>query len=118
MPEGALRDWHFGQLRAALQALATPAGQLTLFPDAAPKPNELAFRFEHWAGLVRTTYRDELSPLLTAALDAIDLKFTTISRDETEFGADTSTEWDDLRALAREALDAFGWAEGSAPLTS
>jgi hypothetical protein len=118
MSEGALRDWHFGQLRAALQALATAAEQLPLFPDATPKPNELVFRFEHWAGLVRATYCDDLSPGHTAALDAIDARFATISRDEAEFGADTSAEWGDVRTLARAALDAFGWSEGSAPVAS
>jgi hypothetical protein len=117
MAEGALREWHFGQLRAALQALALTGEQLTLFPDAAPRPNELVFGFEHWAGLVRATYPDDVSPGQAAALAAIDAQFATISRDESEFGADTSGEWDDVRLLARAALDAFGWSEGTAPAT-
>ena len=112
------RTWHFKQLKWSLQALAQAgAAQPTLFPEEPPKPGDLAFGFDHWAGVVRDLYGTELTELQAAALDGIAGKLETMSRDGAEFDVElwtdaalaTSELWAEVRQLALSALDAFGW---------
>jgi hypothetical protein len=124
--DNALRAWHFKRLHWSLQALAAAgSNQRLLFPDSAPTADELAFDFDHWASVVRTTYDRELSAGQTEALQAIDRMFGTLSSDEAEFGLglwtetalQTTDQWAEVRRLAGAALDAFGWRSdaGSEP---
>ena len=116
--DGAQRSWRFRQLQRTLQALAMAASeQLTLFPDIVVKPDELAFDFEHWDDVIRSNHASELTREQLAALAAIARRFETMARDAAEFDAmvwtdaalGASVEWEDIRRLARAALDAFGW---------
>jgi hypothetical protein len=116
--ENALRAWHFKQLKWSLQALATAtSGQRPLFPDSAATVDELAFDFDHWAFLVRGSYLQDLSRPQADALEGIERKLATMSRDGAEFAPDLWTEealtssvhWAQVRELAGLALDAFGW---------
>jgi hypothetical protein len=111
------RAWHFKQLKWSLQGLARAgAPQPTLFPEES-NPDDLAFAFDHWAGLVQDAYGAELSKPQVAALEAICSKLGTMSRDGTEFEVELWTEvalattghWADVRGLASSALEAFGW---------
>jgi hypothetical protein len=112
------RAWHFKQLKWSLQALARAgSAQPTLFPEESPKPDDLAFGFDHWAGLVRDAYGALLPERQSSALEAIARKLETMSRDGAEFDVELWTEaalsatehWADVRLLAVAALDEFGW---------
>jgi hypothetical protein len=116
--EHALRSWHFRQLRWSLQALAAAGSdQRTLFPDHIVTADELAFDFDHWAGVIRSTYEQDLSRPQAESLAAIDRKLATMSREGVEFDLElwteaalsTSEHWAGVRRLARSALEAFGW---------
>ena len=112
------RTWHYTKLRHSLQRLAIAGSeQPALFPEFTLKPSELALEFDHWSSFIRSTYEGELSKEQQSALSAICRKLSTISRDGAEFDVDlwtesaltTSTHWDELRALAADALGQFGW---------
>jgi hypothetical protein len=112
------RSWHFQQLKWSLQALAQAGSpQRVLFPERSPGPGDLAFGFDHWTVVVRDLYGTDLTDDQSAALDAIASKLRTLSRDGAEFDADvwteramaTSEHWEEIRAMALGALDAFGW---------
>jgi len=116
--ENALRAGHFRELKWSLQALAIPASdQLSLFPQFAAKPDELARDFDHWASVVNENYEEELSSAQIDALAAISQTFQTISGHAAEFEAELWTEeavrssshWDDIRRVAAVALEVFGW---------
>jgi hypothetical protein len=115
--EHALRSWHFRQLRWSLQALAAAGSdQRTLFPDHVVTADELAFDFDHWAGVIRSNYERDLSRPQAESLGAIDQKLATMSRDGVEFDLElwteaalsTSEHWAGVRRLATSALEAFG----------
>ena len=118
--DDAQRSWHFKQLRRALRALAVAGSdQPALFPDAVASADDLAFGFDHWSDLVHNSYGGDLTRSQTEALDAIERKLATMSKDGAEFDVDvwtdaalsTSEHWSDLRQLATVALESFGWQE-------
>jgi hypothetical protein len=122
--EHALRSWHFRQLRWSLQALAAAGSdQRTLFPDHVVTADELAFDFDHWAGVIRSNYEPDLSRPQAESLGAIDQKLATMSRDGIEFDLElwteaalsTSEHWSGVRRLATAALEAFGWLVDGRP---
>lgn len=117
------RSWQFRQFRRSLQDLAgAGSDQLALFPDRVEKPDELAWAFEHWATIVRGADESELSATEADAVEALQAKLKTMSRDGAEFGADlwtdsalrSSEQWLEVRQLATAALAAFGWQTGTA----
>ena len=110
------RDGHLRQLRWSLQALAeSGSGQRALFPEAAPGADALALEFDTWSEVVRTNYEADLTPAQRDALDALERKLETMSRDGAEFDAELWTDaaltgsvhWADVRVLATAALAAF-----------
>src|SRR5918996_1329516 len=119
MPQSdAERSSCFRQLKWSLQSLAMSGGeQPLLFPDYAPKPDDLAFEFDRCSSTVRDTYGADLTTAQLDALSAIHTKLATMSRDGADFDADLWTEaalasseqWADVRVLASAALEAFGW---------
>ena len=118
------RDQAFRQLRHALRALATAgAEQPTLFADLATSAQDLASDYDQTAAVIRAEFEGDLSGAQVNALEAIDRKLVTISRDGNEFDADLWTDtalrsgeaWSEIRNLAAAALDAFGWPVDSPP---
>lgn len=114
-----VRDAHFRQLRASLQALALSAStQPALFADLATTPDQLASDFDQAACLILADYDEELTASHERALAQLQQKLATMSRDGAEFDADlwtdaalrSSVHWDDVRQLARGVLEAFGWS--------
>jgi len=121
--QDAQRDWHFRQLKWALQALAAAgSAQQALFPEQAVSADDLAFAFAHWATVIRDVYADDLPAGQMDALDAIETKLATMSRDGAEFDLELWTEtalrssdhWSEIRTLAANGLEAFGWSIDSA----
>ena len=116
------RDGHLRQLRWSLQALAeSGSGQRELFPEAAPGADALALEFDTWAEVVRVNYDADLTPAQRDALDAIERKLETMSRDGAEFDAELWTDaalagsvhWAEVRELAAAALAAFDGPEAA-----
>ena len=112
------RETQLTKLRRSLQALAAPpSGQPALFPDAVAKPDELALDFDSCAAALRARDDGGLSEMQCAALAAIDEQLATMSRLGTELDADIWSEaalshdpnWEQLRRLAADALEIFGW---------
>jgi hypothetical protein len=110
------RASHFAELARSLHALAIAAAdQLTLFPESAVKADDLARGFDYCASAVRRQYGSELSASQLDALEAIEQKLATMSRDGAEFDPDlwtdsalsSSPQWDDVRRLAAAALELF-----------
>jgi hypothetical protein len=106
-------------LKWSLQALAASASeQLALFPDAVAQADELALDFDNCAAVVRGSDDHGLSEAQIDALSAIDNQLATMSRLATELDADMWSEnalkhdqnWVQIRQLAEEALNAFGWS--------
>jgi hypothetical protein len=115
---GVGRDEHFRHLRWALQGLALSGSeQQLLFPDYAASAVNLATDFDQSSVVVRTSYAADLTEGQSAALAAIDAKLTSMSRDGARFDVEiwtdaaleTSEDWSDVRRLAVDALEAFGW---------
>ncbi len=107
------------QLKWSLQRLATAASdQRPLFAEDVLSVDQLASDFDQRASVVRSAYEHDLSRSQVDALEAVDRKLATISRDGAEFDADlwteaaltTSEHWAHVRSLAISALEAFGWA--------
>jgi hypothetical protein len=118
------RDAHLHQLRWSLAELAIAGSeQRALFPEYAPDADDLAFDFDHWSSVVRSSYDGELTRPQIDSLEAIAQKLATMSRDGAEFDVDlwteaalgTSEHWADVRRLASAALEAFGWPVESRP---
>src|SRR5688572_32607527 len=118
------REWHFRQLKWALQALAIPASdQMRLFPDFVVVADELALDFDQWQTVVLGNYDGELSTEQTSSLSEIDRTLDRMSRSGADFTPELWTEvalssnrhWADLRRLAGAALEAFGWPVESPP---
>jgi hypothetical protein len=108
------------RLRRSLQALArTGSSQPALFPEFRVAPDHLVLEFDQAAAVAREHHAETLTPAQQQSLDALEEKFHTMSRDGAEFDADlwtdaalsTSPRWAEIRALAEDALAAFGWTE-------
>jgi len=106
-------------LRWSLQGLANAgSGQAPLFPEQAVSPGELATSFEQAAALVTHGEAGDINERQRSALEAISERFETLTRDEAEFGVELWTEaavasseqWAEVRRLAMDALEAFGWS--------
>jgi hypothetical protein len=97
--------------------------QLVLFPDIVSSVGELALQFDHWAEVIWENYGSELTDTQSTALTALDRKIATMLHDGAEFDAELWTDaglrsnvhWDEVRALAADVLDAFGWSAESVP---
>ncbi len=113
MDRETLVVWVSKELRHSLQALAVPADvQLRLLPDFVCKADELALNFNDCYSLI--TAEAELTDRQKAALDALDAKLDEMggAGNEhlwTEKALGIRPEWEEVRRLAVETLDAFGW---------
>jgi hypothetical protein len=114
-PEEPLR-----QLKWSVQALADAgSSQAPLFPDQSTSPEELASVFDQRLAAIRADDAAPLSAAQSSALDALDAKLSTMSRDGVEFDAElwtdgalrTSEHWTEVRRLAGVALEALAAAD-------
>ncbi len=112
-----MREERFTMLRESLQLLAMPAAaQLAFFP---PRWVETAFELaDYFIGAYRvivSNHPKRLKDDQRRCLDLLHEKLEAVVsvREEeylrTEGALLGSTEWQDLRELAREALRSFGW---------
>jgi hypothetical protein len=115
--ERDIREERFAMLRESLQLLAMPAAaQLAFFP---PRWVETAFELaDYFIGAYRVIVNNHPKRLRADQRRRLDLLHEKLEavvsvREEeylrTEGALLGSTEWQDLRELAREALRSFGW---------
>jgi hypothetical protein len=115
--ERGMREERFTMLRESLQLLAMPAAaQLAFFP---PRWVETAFELaDYFIGAYRVIVSNHPKRLRDDQRRRLDLLHEKLEavlsvREEeylrTEGALLGSTEWQDLRELAREALRSFGW---------
>jgi hypothetical protein len=75
----------------------------------------MALEFEHWHDIVTETQPDTLSVVQRTALFDLEEQLDAMADGEestwTERALRESPAWERVRALARAALVAFGWAE-------
>jgi hypothetical protein len=109
-------EHHRQSLQWALQALALPAqAQRRMFPTGVCVPDELVLNFdEHWSHV------DDLTQEQIGALVRLDemihhwsgAQYPDVWDDD---ALDSHHIWAEFRALAQEALGAFGWSAEEAP---
>ena len=104
------------RLKHALQALAAPAEvQLARYPEFVVKADELALEFDEALRLTLSAPRHGLSPEQLSYLVAIDTFLEKLGAGEmrdwawTDAAVRGGPHWAQLRAVAAEALRAFGW---------
>lgn len=97
-------------LRQELLALAMLADIQTQ-PEHA---DTIALDFDHWCLSILSTFPGRLTVRQRALLNALDAYFDELTRHDdealwTETAIRESLEWSDIRGLARQALESFGW---------
>jgi len=109
------RSWLFLRLKHSLQGLAVDAeSQLTIHPPTTVQADELALDFDSWFRTCVSNYESELSATQVATLRALDEALDRMSGETnsdlwTPEALRTSTEWEDVRRRAGEALKTFSW---------
>lgn len=107
-------DYSMLRFRRSLQALAAPADvQLQLVPDHLWGVDELAIEFDQWYQVIKRR-RTMFSKKQRTILEDLNKKLDEISGPENlrywmEDTVRTDIAWEDIRNLARNALDAMGW---------
>ncbi len=102
------------RFRWSLQALASPADiQLELFPDIVLKVDELAIEFEQWYELIKRRH-SFFTPKQAALLEELNQRLDEISGPDNEHywleeTLRTDAILEQIRNLAKRALQAFGW---------
>ncbi len=80
----------------------------------AEQADAIALDFDHWCLPILSQFKGDLTVRQRALLNALDAYFDELSSegDEclwSEEAIRNSAEWSDIRSLARQALEAFGW---------
>ena len=105
-------------LRDTLQGLAIDAeSQLALNPVQIDRVEELALAFDDSFGMANANCAEAFTQIQWEALRAIDRKLDAMSLGGDEFEDEIWTEnglrshpaWNEIRSLARTALERFGW---------
>jgi len=121
--EEGMREERFAMLRESLQLLAMPAAaQLAFFP---PRWVETAFELaDDYIGAYRVIVNNHPKRLRAGQRRRLDLLHESLESIVSEREKDYlctesallgSTEWQDVRELARAALRSFGWPSEAPP---
>ncbi len=111
-------DVAFEQLRWCLTALASGAAdQMALYPDFAADPEQFVAEFDDACRVAAARAALVVPTTAWDALLAVDIGLAEMSRHGRRFreglwtreGLVTAAEWNAIRALAADALEAFGW---------
>lgn len=106
----------------SVRALAQPADlQLQLYPSFVCHADELALEFEEHYALVLALPEDTMSLEQRSAIAGLDEFLSSMSGERnadlwTEHGLRYAAEWNRVRALARDILQAMGWPDVPPPL--
>ena len=107
----ANRAWLTERFKHALQLLACPPEiQFGKFPDFTHVPDELALEFENLRMAFEGNFRSELTAEQLSRVELIDECLSRMSKEcYRQEAVSNSPEWQHIRRLAAEALNAFGW---------
>ncbi|WP_341902875.1 hypothetical protein [Fluviicola taffensis] len=108
------------QLKWSIQTLSSEADdQLASFPDFVVVTDELLLEFDNWYRVAIGNYPDIFSDEQLKILKDIDLFIDNLPQEDLSISiADelkTHPFWKELRILAREALQKFGWDSDPPP---
>ncbi len=121
MNEQQLKQSILGRLKHSLQALALPAhSQVAYLPNFVVKTDELVLDFDHWRGCAIGSYRADLTAAQLDTLAAVDTHIATPNFTDDRSVWDESALyshafWEELRSLAIQSLNAFGWPQETPP---
>jgi hypothetical protein len=120
MDNEARRRGIFERLKHSLQALAAEASvQVQLFPDFVHKNDELVLDFDHWQDCAIGNYGKEMTAAQLQSLRAINDHLETVGPADAavwdEDGLYTVPFWSELRQLAIQSLESFGWPKETPP---
>jgi hypothetical protein len=107
------------QLKWALQTLALPADlQLQQFPDFVVVTDELMLEFDNWRQAAAGA--QTFTPDQQVALEQLDRLFDRLcSTDDPELATEAALRehprWEEVRQLANNALETFGWCREIPP---
>lgn len=104
-------------LKWSLQALALPAEvQITLFPNFACVPDELAFDFDHWT--LCAVSNEFIPVVLSTELQKLNAVFDEMENLNlwTLQALAQSEEWNSVRRHATQLLTLMGWEIGIPPV--
>jgi hypothetical protein len=107
------KQWIFDRLKHSLQALSLPAPtQVSLLPEFVVKADELVLDFDHWRVCGVENYRAEMTDAQSDSLAAIDTHIKARQAHLAvwdESALSSHLFWQEIRVLAKQSLDAFGW---------
>ena len=105
------KAWVFERLKCSLQGLAAPfTAQLAMFPKFVNISDELALDYDHFQEVVIGNYRAELDEQKLTALAAINRHLDTADPSVwCDLELLRGPFWAQMRLLALNALQAFGW---------
>ena len=109
------------RLKHSLQALALPAAAQVLYlPDFVVKTDELVLDFHHWRECAVGNYRAGMTTAELESLAAVDAHIAVPNSigDRTvwdESALHSHPFWEELRKLAAQSLNAFGWPRETPP---
>jgi hypothetical protein len=115
--QGANRPWLSERLKHSLQLLACPADiQLGKFPSFVHAPDEMTLDFANFRAAFVSNFRAEMTSEQLHCLESIDKSLGQMSKDcFSPEGVTNSKEWQQIRQLAAQALEAFGWPPDNPP---
>jgi hypothetical protein len=108
------------RLKHSIQMLALPADlQLDLLPSYVSKADALALEFDQWREVALHNYRDDFTSFQLSSLLALDAKLgshTTDTEDRWTVEAIRKfRDWQEIRSLASQTLETFGWPHDVPP---
>jgi len=121
MNEKQLKQSILERLKHSLQALALPPrAQVAYLPDFVVKTDELVLDFDHWRDCAVGKYRVDMTPAQLDSLAAVEAHIaapnSTGDRTVWDEGALYSHPfWGELRNLAIQSLNEFGWPQEAQP---
>jgi hypothetical protein len=103
--------WLSERLKHSLQLLASPAEiQLSKFPPFVHAPDEMALDFQNFHAAFVGSFRAEMTDAQLRCLESIDKSLGAMRKDcFSSDGVTESREWRQIRRLAAQALQEFGW---------
>jgi hypothetical protein len=110
----------FERLKHSVQLLASSAEvQLQYLPAGVCKADELALEFDQWREVALHNYDGDLTPGQRSSLNALNERLDWLTKNGpehwTEAAVRTSPLWNDIRQLAVQVLNIFGWSAGTPP---
>jgi len=108
------------RLKESVQLLALPPEvQLQHLPSHVCKADELALDFDQWREVALGNYANDFTAQQLSWLNALDDRLNSLTDAGKQYWTDdavrTSPHWNEVRYLAGQVLDSFGWPKERPP---